>query len=123
MEELFSLTGRVAVVTGGTSGLGREMALAYREAGAQVVVTGRNPEKNQAMGQELGDPGLVMALDVYDEPAVEQVIGQVVERFGKLDILVNNAGQAKRGYVPEVSKEEWERILNGNLTGPFLCAK
>lgn len=123
IEELFSLTGRVAVITGGNSGLGRAMALAYRAAGAEVVVTGRNLEKNRAIGQELGDPGLVMPLDVYDEPAVEHVIGQVVERFGKLDILVNNAGAARRGFAPEVSKDDWERILNGNLTGAFLCAK
>lgn len=123
IENLFSLNGRVAFITGGNGGLGRAMALAYREAGAQVVVTGRNPEKNQAMGQELGDPSLVLPLDVYDEPAVERAIGQVRERFGQLDILVNNAGQARRGSAPELSKTDWEDILKVNLTGAFLCAK
>src|SRR5262244_2331896 len=104
LEDLFSLKGRVALVTGGNGGLGRTMALAYREAGAQVLVTGRNPEKNQAIGQELGDPAAVLTLDMYDEPAVERAIAQVCERYGRLDILVNNAGQARRGYVPNVSK-------------------
>ena len=123
IEELFSLKGRVALITGGNGGLGQAMALAFREAGAQVVVTGRNPEKNQAMAQALGDPSLVLALDVYDEPAVERAVGLVTEKFGQLDILVNNAGQAKRGFTPELSKDDWEHILNVNLTGAFLCAK
>ena len=123
IEDLFSLKGRVALITGGNGGLGRVMALAYREAGAQVVVTGRNPEKNQAMAQELGDPSLVLALDVYDEPAVERAVGLIGEKFGHLDILVNNAGQARRGFAPEVSKDDWENILKVNLTGAFLCAK
>jgi len=123
LDELFTLKGRVALVTGGNGGLGQTLALALREAGAQVVVTGRNPEKNQAMGAELGDPTLVLPLDVYDEAAVERAVGQVCQRFGQLDILVNNAGQARRGYVPDVSKADWEDILNVNLTGAFLCAK
>ena len=122
IEELFSLKGRVALVTGGNGGLGRVIALAYREAGAQVVVTGRNPDKNEAIGQEMGDPQSVLLLDVYDEAAVERAIAQVNERFGRLDILVNNAGQSRRGSVPDVSKADWEDIINVNLTGPFLCA-
>jgi 2-deoxy-D-gluconate 3-dehydrogenase len=123
IEELFSLKGRVALITGGNGGLGRAMALAFREAGAQVVVTGRNPEKNQVMAQELGDPSLVLPLDVYDEPAVERAINLMGEKFGQLDILVNNAGQARRGFAPELSKDDWENILKVNLTGAFLCAK
>ncbi len=123
IENLFSLQGRVALITGGNGGLGRAMALAFREAGAQVVVTGRNPEKNQAMVRELGDPDLVLPLDVYDEPAVERAIGLVCEKFGQLNILVNNAGQARRGFVPDLSKDDWEDILKVNLTGAFLCAK
>src|SRR6185312_11082119 len=91
IENLFSLKGRVALITGGNGGLGRAIALAYREAGAQVVVTGRSPEKNQAMAQELGDPQAVLSLDVYDESAVERAIAGVQARFGRFDILVNNA--------------------------------
>ena len=119
----FSLTGRVALITGGNGGIGRVMALALREAGAQVVVTGRNPDKNQAMGEELGDTESVLPLDVYDEAAVQHTIDLIVARFGQLDILINNAGQARRGSVLEQSREEWEAILRVNLTGAFLCAK
>ena len=123
VKDIFSLKGRVALITGGNGGLGRVMALAYRDAGATVVVTGRDPQKNQAVGQELGQADRVLPLDVYDEPAVERAIGLVCERFGQLDILVNNAGQSRRGFVPDVSKDDWENILNVNLTGTFLCAK
>jgi len=123
LEDLFSLKGRVALITGGNGGLGRVMALAFRDAGAQVVVTGRSPQKNQALAEELGSPERVLALDVYDEPAVELAIAQVCSQYGQLDILVNNAGQSRRGFAPEVSKADWENILNVNLTGAFLCAK
>ncbi len=123
IENLFSLKGRVALITGGNGGIGRVIALAFREAGARVVVTGRNPDKNQAMGQELGDTESVLPLDVYDEEAVEHTIRLVIERFGQLDILINNAGQSRRGFVPELSKDDWEDILKVNLTGSFLCAK
>jgi 2-deoxy-D-gluconate 3-dehydrogenase len=123
IEDLFSLKGRVALITGGNGGIGRVMALAFREAGAQVVVTGRNPAKNQAMGQELGDSEAVLPLDVYDEGAVQHTVNLAVERFGRIDILINNAGQARRGSVLEQSLEEWESVMRVNLTGAFLCAK
>jgi 2-deoxy-D-gluconate 3-dehydrogenase len=123
IENLFSLQGRVALVTGGNGGIGRAIALAYQEAGAQVVVTGRKPAKNDSVAQELGDAGSVIELDVLDEAAVERAVAGIVERYGRLDILVNNAGQARRGSVPELSKTDWEDILSVNLTGPFLVAK
>lgn len=123
IQDLFSLNGRVALITGGNGGIGRVMALAFREAGAQVVVTGRNPDKNQAMGQALGDNESVLSLDVYDEEAVQNTINTVIARFGRLDILINNAGQSRRGTVLELTLEEWESILRVNLTGAFLCSK
>ena len=103
MLELFSLEGRTALITGGNGGLGRAMALGLQAAGAQVVVTGRNPEKNEAIGAELGDPSAVYSLDVRDEDAVERTVAQVVERSGRIDILVNNAGVVRLGSVLELS--------------------
>ena len=91
---LFSLEGKTALVTGGNGGLGRGMALGLRSAGANVVVTGRNPEKNEAVGLELGANGMAVTLDVRDEDAVQEAINDVVVRFGSLDILINNAGVA-----------------------------
>jgi 2-deoxy-D-gluconate 3-dehydrogenase len=123
MTELFSLAGKVGLVTGGNGGLGRAIALGLRSAGARIAVTGRNPEKNAAIGQELGDPDSVFALDVRDEEAVERTVGQIVERYGRLDILVNNAGLFRGGSVLSLTREDWDEVLATHLTGAFLCAK
>jgi 2-deoxy-D-gluconate 3-dehydrogenase len=123
IENLFSLEGRVALITGGNGGIGRAMAQALHEAGAHVMVTGRKPAKNEAVAQALGDAESVLTLDVLDEAAVERAIAGIIERFGRLDILINNAGQSRRGFVPELSKSDWDDILSVNLTGPFLVAK
>jgi hypothetical protein len=87
-QELFSLEGRTAHITGGNGGLGRAIAIGMREAGAQVAVTGRKPEKNEAIGQELGDPTAVFVLDVRDEAAVEHTMTQVIA----LDVWMFSSG-------------------------------
>jgi 2-deoxy-D-gluconate 3-dehydrogenase len=122
-QELFSLAGRTALVTGGNGGLGRAVALGLRNAGAQVAVTGRQPEKNDAIGRELGDPTAVFTLDVRDEDAVERTIAQVTERFGRLDILINNAGLFRGGSVLTLTREDWDAVLASHVTGSFLCAR
>ncbi|MDA2979407.1 MAG: glucose 1-dehydrogenase [Actinomycetota bacterium] len=123
MASLFSLEGKTALVTGGNGGLGRSMAIGLRSAGANVVVTGRNSEKNNAVSHELGDSGMTVSLDVRDENAVREAVSEVVARFGSLDILVNNAGVAHRGPVLNLTQEDWDIDLDTNLTGSFLCAK
>lgn len=122
-QDLFSLTGRTALVTGGNGGLGRAVALGLRSAGAQVAVTGRRLEKNAAIGQELGDPTAVFLLDVRDEDAVERTIAAVAERFGRLDILINNAGLFRGGSVLTLAREDWDAVLASHVTGSFLCAR
>jgi 2-deoxy-D-gluconate 3-dehydrogenase len=122
-QELFSLEGRTALVTGGNGGLGRAMARAERHAGVRVAVTGRQPEKNEAIARELGDPTAVFALDVRDEAAMERSVAQVTERFGSLDILVNNAGLLRGGPLMSLSREDWSAVLETHVTGTFLCCK
>ena len=122
-QDMFSLEGRVALVTGGNSGLGRAMALAFKEAGAQVAIASRRADKNAEVARELGDPAAAYELDVRDEGSVEQVVAAVVERMGHLDILVNNAGTVNRISVLEMELSEWERVIATNLTGAFLCTK
>jgi 2-deoxy-D-gluconate 3-dehydrogenase len=120
---LFSLEGKIALVTGGNGGLGRSIALGLRAAGAKVAVTGRNPEKNAAMSRELDQTGEVATLDVRDEEAVTRTIAQVVDRFGQLNILVNNAGLFRGGSVLNLTRDDWEAVIGTHLTGSFLCAK
>lgn len=119
----FSLEGKTALVTGGNGGLGKAIALGFRAAGAQVAVTGRDAEKNAAMGAELGGTGAVFPLDVRDEPAVEKTIAGVVDRFGRLDILVNNAGLFRGGSILNLTRADWEAVIGAHLTGSFLCSK
>ena len=119
----FSLQGRVALVTGGNSGIGRTLAVALREAGAKVAIGGRRADRNAAVLGELGDQGAAFELDVCDEASVERAINGVVERFGRIDILINNAGDVNRKSVMELERSDWDRVMAINLTGPFLCTK
>jgi 2-dehydro-3-deoxy-D-gluconate 5-dehydrogenase len=120
--EQFSLDDKVALVTGGNGGLGKAMAVALREAGARVAVTGRDPDKNAAV--QAGLPGaLVLPLDVRDEAAVERAVASVVDGFGRLDVLVNNAGQSRGGSVLEMTLDDWRAVVDTHLTGAFVCAK
>jgi 2-dehydro-3-deoxy-D-gluconate 5-dehydrogenase len=122
----FSLDGRVALVTGGNSGIGRTLAKAMRDAGAKVAIGGRRAARNAEALEELGGDGphaAAFELDVCDEPSVERAIEGVVKRFGRLDILVNNAGDVNRKSVMDLERADWDRVMAINLTGPFLCTK
>ena len=124
--DLFSLAGRVALVTGGNSGIGRALALGLRQTGAKVAIGGRRADRNAAMLAELGGDGgnaAAFELDVADEVSVERTLHAVIARFGRIDILVNNAGVVNRGSVMELTRDEWDRVIAANLTGPFLCTK
>lgn len=122
-DSLFTLTDRVALVTGGNGGLGLAMAHALVQAGADVAVIGRDETKNEQVGRAFGDRGLVLHGDVTDEASVMTSIEAVVERFGTLDILVNNAGGFGGGAVVGMTLEQWRGVLDSHLTGAFLCSK
>ena len=124
--ELFDLTGKVAVVTGGNGGIGLAMARGLAQAGAALVIAGRNPEKNAAAVRELeglGAQAAAIEADVTLEQACRTLVERAVARFGRLDILVNNAGINIRKQPEDYSLEEWRAILDGNLTSAFLCAR
>lgn len=119
-ENFIDLTGRVAVCIGGTSGLGRAIAVGLARAGAQTVPTGRRAELVQEVCAEIrqtGGSAFAHTVDVGDRASIDVLRDAVCERFGGVDILVNAAGRTARRPTTEVSEEEWALILDTNLTG------
>ena len=124
--QLFDLTGRVAIVTGGNGGIGLGMARGMAEAGAAIVVAARKREKMQAAVAELRGLGVeaeAVEVDVQQASSCKAMVRSAVERFGRLDILVNNAGTNIRKPPQDYSLEEWHTVLNTNLTSAFVCSQ
>lgn len=117
------LTGKVCVVTGGTSGIGRAIALGFAEAGAKVVAGSTNPDKVAAIQQELGAGHHATTLNVADEASVQAAMKFAVEKCGRIDVVVNAAGVIKKQPSMEMPVEEFERICRVNLTGSFIVAQ
>ncbi len=124
--DLFSLEGKVALVTGGGRGLGRSMALALAEAGADVAVASRTRPQLEHVAeaiQAIGKHSLPIVSDVSKVAEVQNMIKKTIEKFGHLDILVNAAGVNQRKPSIEVSPKLWEQIVGTNLRGTFLCCQ
>src|ERR1700716_3559150 len=121
---MFSLKGKVALVTGASQGIGRDAALALAEAGARVAVAARNEEKLAALVVEIaaaGGEAFAVKMDVADGEQVKAGFKQVVEKFGKLDILVNNAAITRDGLAVRMKPDDWDAVMRTNLTGAHLC--
>jgi NAD(P)-dependent dehydrogenase (short-subunit alcohol dehydrogenase family) len=123
----FRLDGKVALVTGGARGLGRVMAQALAEAGADVAITGRTLQPcEQAAGEIAASAGRrcrAYQVEVTASTEVERLARTVEADFGRIDILVNNAGTNIRGPVDQLTEADWDAVIDTNLKGPFLCAR
>jgi len=119
----FDLTGKVALVTGGNGGIGLGMAKGRAEAGASVMVAGRDAEKNRRAVEVLGSKADAIAVDMAQEGGAAAAVAAAVQKFGSLDIVVNNAGTNIRKSPQDYSLEEWHRVLNINLTSLFTCCQ
>jgi NAD(P)-dependent dehydrogenase (short-subunit alcohol dehydrogenase family) len=126
MTNSHSFAGRTVLVTGGGSGIGRATALAFGRAGAAVAVAGRTAERLQetvALLTKAGADASAHVADVAREPDVVSLITEVTARHGGLDVAFNNAGAAYAGKLGELSEHDWQRSLDVNLTGVWLCLK
>ena len=121
--DLFDLSGRVAIVTGGNGGIGLGMARGLARGGASVVVVGRNREKSRQAASSLGERAFAVEADVSRADEVRAMVEEVAERAGRIDILVNNAGTNIRKRPEELDESEWRAVLDTNLTSAFLCSQ
>jgi NAD(P)-dependent dehydrogenase (short-subunit alcohol dehydrogenase family) len=126
MQDIFSLSGKVAIVTGTSRGLGQYFARALARAGADLVITSRNIDSLTEFRKEieaLGRKALPVQLDVLSQSDIENMVQSAIQEYGKIDILVNNAGLNIRHPTSEFSWEDWDTVLNTNLKGSFFCAQ
>ena len=125
-ESLMSLAGKVAVITGGTSGIGRALSLGLADAGADVVASARRQEQvdeTAAAIEARGRKTLRLSSDVCDRSSLERLHAATLDKFGKVDILINCAGKIKRAPTLTFAEEEWTDILNTNLTGTLRACQ
>ena len=121
---MFSLNNKVALITGASQGIGRATSLALAEAGAKVALAARNEQKLAAVVQEItaaGGEAVAIRMDVVDAEQIKSGFKQALDRFGRLDILVNNAAITKDGLALRMKREDWDAVIQTNLTGAHLC--
>jgi NAD(P)-dependent dehydrogenase (short-subunit alcohol dehydrogenase family) len=126
MLKSLDLTGKVAVVIGGTSGIGKTMAIGLAEAGADVVAFSRRADAAEPVALEIEKHGrrtLRLAADVSDRPSLIAARDQILEKLGRVDILINSAGRIKRTPVLDLAEEEWSAIIDTNLTGTLRACQ
>jgi NAD(P)-dependent dehydrogenase (short-subunit alcohol dehydrogenase family) len=125
-SQMFDLTGRVAIVTGGSVGLGRQMAEGLAQMGANLVLCARKKERCERASEELQRLGvqvLALGCDVKEPASIQEVVDATVKQFGRIDILINNAGTSWGAPVESMTLEQWNKVVETNLTGTFLFSQ
>ncbi len=124
--DIFDLSGKVAIVTGGNQGIGLAISRSLAQAGAAVIIANRRAEEGKKAAESLKKEGLKatsVPTDVGDESSVAAMVSGVIESYGKIDILVNNAGVIVRKPAEEITREDYDHMMNTNLRGLFLCCQ
>lgn len=125
-KNLFDLHGKTALITGGNGGIGLGIAKGFAQSGANVAIAGRNTVKTEKVVANLSEQNtsaIGIEVDVANEKSVDNMITNTLENFGQIDILVNNAGIGIRNLPHEYNLEDWNKVIDINLTGAFLCSK
>jgi 3-oxoacyl-[acyl-carrier protein] reductase len=117
------LTGKTALITGSTRGIGRTIAGALADSGARVAVVGRDKAKADSVAEEIGRGAMGFGCDVTDTAAVASLVSDVEKAFGGIDILVNNAGLTRDNLVMRLKDEDWDDVMNANLRGAFAAIR
>ncbi len=126
LSDMFDLTNKTAIVTGGGRGLGKQIAMALGEAGANIVIASRNLSVCIEACEELkglGVKAIALECDITNEADVDSVVKETVAQFGTIDILVNNSGTSWSGPLLDLPKDKWEKVMNVNITGTFLFSQ
>jgi len=126
IRELFDLSGRVSIVTGGSAGLGFQMATGLAEAGSDIVICSRDRERCDAAAETLRNIGvdvLAEQCDVSKSDQIERLKDKVLAKFGRVDVLINNAGRTWWASPEETPFEKWQYVIDLNITGTFLCSQ
>jgi NAD(P)-dependent dehydrogenase (short-subunit alcohol dehydrogenase family) len=126
LKDIFDLKGKVAIVTGASSGLGVQYSECLADKGANLVIVARRTDKLEANARKLEEKGvqvLAIQCDVTNENEVEEAVRKTIEKFGKIDILVNNAGLGAVTPLEETTRDEWDKVMDVNVTGVFLFTK
>ncbi len=127
MPSTKKLDGKVAIITGASRGIGKEIALLFAKEGAKLVLTARNQELLEALSKEIEAVGgfqpLCFTVDVKDVAKVAELLDKTLDKYERVDILVNNAGVTRDGLFVRMSEDDWDEVLNTNLKGTFLCMR
>lgn len=118
------LTDKVAVVTGGSKGIGKAIVKAFVDSGAKVVIADRNYEDALSLSRELGeDKAMPFKVDVSIKDEVVALFKNIIDKYGRVDILVNNAGISTMDYIIDIKEEDWDKVMDVNAKGTFLCSQ
>ena len=123
MNDIFNLSGKTAIVTGASSGLGKHFAKTLSNAGANIVICARRVKNLERLKEEIDGEVLVLPLDVTSEKSVAEFFNSVDEKIGTADILINNAGTSDPKRFKDLDEESWNYVLNTNLNGAYRVAK